>query len=222
MREPTEKHMAFIKRRARVTMIIARNNGLSFEMDDLIAEGFVTYVKARHQYRFAHPSGRNSAFSTYLYQSLGNTYKDMLRNAFRRRRTIQKEVPCHSIRTDRHFTTQENFEAAYEVPVNGHAETELAELTEHYSSMLTNNTDKEVLREMVYPSELTLTIAHMFYMRANHLVRRHVPVGAMKHARAPQVASPEVLARSLRIPIGTAKNAIQRIRRLIRIQQRKD
>lgn len=197
MRDPNDKNIAFIKKQARIALIVARANGLSFEMDDLLAEGYIAYVRARHHYNRRRSE---STFSTYLHAALVNTYKNLLRDFGRRARNL-RTVP---------YEEEKHDQAA---PAH---EIELQELVDYYSSMLEHRLDKEVLREMVYPSDLTLTIAKMFFMRANHLVSRHVSVGALKHAKAPQVSNPEVIARSLHANVNTVKRSIQRIRKIIK------
>jgi hypothetical protein len=196
MKAPTQKHIAFIRKRARVAMIRAQCHGLHFETDDLLAEGFVAFVRARHRYDRLHSS---ATFSTYLHKALENTFHNLLRDHLTRARTL-RTVP---------------YDEEAHAPQDPGSEVELLELVAFYQAQLKNDIDRKVLMEMVFPSEVTLATAKMHSLRSQHLVKRRVAVGGNKHVNALHV-TPDVIARSLHITIGSAKNAVHRIRKLIK------
>lgn len=202
MRAPTDKHAAIIKSRARRAAIRARAFGLPFEMDDLIAEGYFVFVRARHRYA---STRTHATFSTYLFSALDKTYVDLFRRAAVRRRL--KTVPYEE---EKH---------AVEAP---ESDLELAHLVQFFRAKLKRDIDKEVLVEMVFPSELTLAIATIFSLRAKHVAsRRDLIVGGGKnlvgrrHLNTLRITS-EVIARSLHVTESLVKKAQHRIRKLIR------
>lgn len=141
-----------------------------------------------------------AVFSTYLHSALANCYTSLLR-AQSARRSVAHQTVVYD-------------EERHAIPV-GEA-VDYADLVAYYSAFLETKLDKEVFREMVDPSSLTQTLATMQHLRANHLVKCGVHVGASKSVKSPQVTNPEIIARSLRLKTNTVKNSIQRIRRIIR------
>jgi hypothetical protein len=190
----TDEERRIIYSRARAALIEAVNSGIHFEMDDLVAEGYMTYVRAQRRY----DRGRGVAqFSSYLFGLLNNSYRNLLRNA----RTHKRRARLVPYDPEKHDA---------EAPAG---EVEYAELVEYYCDMLTRKIDKEVLYEKAYPSEQTVTLALVNQLRCAHLVRLRVPIGRSDASRP--IITNDVLARSLRYSPEQIKKALSRIKRTI-------
>lgn len=192
-RRLTTEERRIIYSRARAALIAAVNSGVHIEIDDLVSEGYMTYVQAQNRYDM----NRGAKFTSYLWGLLDNTYSNMLRDAHAQKRRAQL-VP---------YDPEKHDVAA---PDSG---VEYAELVEFYCDLLPRKVDKEVLYEKAFPSEYTMTLAMMAQLRCAHLVRMRVPIGRNDASR-PTITN-DVLARALRYSPEVIKKSLIRIRRVI-------
>jgi len=208
MEPPNERQMAIIARRARRALIQARYEGIRIDWSDLMEEGFFAYVKARKKYRKGHASG--AMFDTYLGMALENTFKNQLRRERKRRHYL----PTVSLDTADHDEEADSlYDTVAEEPSPG-TETELVELVQHYCDMLDHRIDKEVLIEKVFPSVHTLTLAKIENLRAAHMVDAGLR-GRQSPFRDIGI-SIDTLSRSLRYSVQQVKQALIRIRKVMR------
>lgn len=193
-RRLTDEERRIIYHRARAALITAVNSGVHVEIDDLVSEGYMTYVVAQNRY----DANQGARFPSFLWNLLDHQYKNLLRGAFAQKRRVQL-VPYDPEKHD--------------VAAAPDSEIGYAELVEFYCDLLPRKVDKEVLYEKAFPSEYTLTLAAISQLRCAHLVRLRVPIGRGDASR-PTITN-DVLARSLRYSPEVIKKSLIRIRRVI-------
>lgn len=194
-RRLTDEERRIIYSRARAALIEAVNSGVHVEIDDLVAEGFLTYVTAQNRYD-KDRRGANK-FTSFLWGLLDNSYSNLLRTA----RTAKRRAQLVPYDPEKHDVAAPDSGTGY------------AELVEFYCDLLPRKVDKEVLYEKAFPSEYTMTLAIIAQLRCAHLVRLRVPIGRNDASR-PTITN-DVLARSLRYSPEVIKKSLLRIRRTI-------